>query len=194
MRRFAGFLPVLLASFALLPALALASPGAHGPNGEHLDGPAAGAAAGAGDGRPRMEAYTELFEMVAHLETDAVTAMINRYETNEPIDGAEVELEAGDRKVKASFDAQTGVYRFADKALTASLSAAGEHALVFTVAAGEDIDLVTGTLRVAADAHAHGAPWWRIALGTLAALAALALVFHFLRRRSSAPRIAGARP
>lgn len=41
---------------------AWASPGAHGPNGEHLDGPAAAAPAGS---LPRLETFSEAFELVA---------------------------------------------------------------------------------------------------------------------------------
>lgn len=179
--------------FLAAPLYALASPGAHGPNGEHLDGPAAGAAAAA-DGRPRMEAFTEMFELVAHLEHDALTAMINVYETNAPVDGADVELESGGITAKATFDPATGVYTFKDPKLIEALSKVGKHSLAFTVAQGEDFDIVAGALDVADPGHGHastGLRWWHVALGLLV-LAALAFVF--LRRRGSARRRSGARP
>ncbi|MHC9083517.1 hypothetical protein ACYX7E_00620 [Luteimonas sp. RIT-PG2_3] len=170
---------------------AQAAPGAHGPNGEHLDGPAAGAAA-ASDGRPRMESFTELFELVAHLEHDALTAMINVYETNVPVDGAEVELESNGVVAKATFDPQTGVYRFADPKLIAMLSEPGKHPLAFTITTADDFDIVASAMDVS-DAHAPSgaAPsrvWWL----ALTAVLLAALAFFFLRRRKPARRHAGA--
>jgi hypothetical protein len=175
----------------LFAGSAQAAPGAHGPNGEHLDGPAAGAAA-ASDGRPRMESFTELFELVAHLEHDALTAMINVYETNVPVDGAEVELESNGVVVKATFDPQTGVYRFADPKLIAMLSEPGKHPLAFTITTADDFDIVASAMDVG-DAHAPSgvAParvWWL----ALAAVLLAALAFFFLRRRKPARRHAGA--
>lgn len=183
-RRFALFLLLALA----LPLHA--APGAHGPNGEHLDGPAAGAVVS--DGRPRMEAFTELFELVAHLEDDALTAMINVYETNAPVDGAEVELESDGVTAKAAFDPTTGVYRFADPALLEKLRAPGKHSLAFTITAGDEFDIVAGALDVADHDHDHasgGLRWWHVVLGLLLAVAA----FLFLRPRSAGARASGAR-
>lgn len=180
------------ALFAVLFAgSAQAAPGAHGPNGEHLDGPAAGAA-GASDGRPRMESFTELFELVAHLEHDALTAMINVYETNVPVDGAEVELESNGVVVKATFDPQTGIYRFADPKLIAMLSEPGKHPLAFTITTEDDFDIVASAMDVA-DAHAQAGAmavrgWWP----ALAAALVAAIAFLFLRRRKPARRHAGA--
>lgn len=184
-------LSVAALSAVLLSGPVLAAPGAHGPNGEHLDGPAAGAAA-ASDGRPRMESFTELFELVAHLEHDALTAMINVYETNVPVDGAEVELESNGVTVKATFDPQTGVYRFADPKLIAMLSQPGKHPLAFTITTADDFDIVASAMDVSDD-HAHAAAplarnWWI----ALAVLVLAALAFFFLRRRNPAGRHAGA--
>lgn len=188
-------LSFVLASLLLFsaPSLSWASPGAHGPNGEHLDGPAAGAAA-ASDGRPRMEAFTELFEMVAHLERDALTAMISVYETNAPVDGADVELESDGLKAKATFDPATGVYTFKDPKLIASLSRAGKHSVAFTVTQGDDFDIVAGALDVksqAASTATGGLRWWHVAL---VVLVALSLVYLFLRTRNQRAHCAGVRP
>lgn len=138
-----------------LPALALATllactampatagPGAHGPNGEHLDGPATMVAAAA---FPRMEAKSETFELVATLLAGGLSVLIDRYETNEPVLGAALEVESGGIKARATFQADQGTYAVDDPKLLAQLRAAGEHALVFTLVAGQDSDLLDGTL------------------------------------------------
>lgn len=181
----------VLILLSLVPR-AFAAPGAHGPNGEHLDGPASAAAA-ASDGRPRMESFTELFELVAHLDHDAVTAMINVYETNAPVDGAAVELESGGTTVEAEFDATTGIYRFADPALVEALNAPGKHSLAFTIDTGDDFDIVAGALDVADAAHAHDGGALRWIAWSAALLLAVFLVVAILRRRRGGARLAGAR-
>lgn len=179
------FLPMLL--FALPLSLA-ANPGAHGPNGEHLDGPAAGASVS--DGRPRAEGYTELFEFVAHLEQGALTMMMNIYETNVPVDGADVEVEFNGIKDKAKFNPATGVYRFESKQLIEALSAPGKHPVAFNVSKGDDFDIVAGTLVVGELAHEHADSslrWWLLGIGLLFAV----VIVVFLRRTRR--RLAGAR-
>jgi len=178
------FLSLLLAS----PLSLTASPGAHGPNGEHLDGPAAGNASS--DGRPRAEGYSELFEFVAHLEQGALTMMMNVFETNEPVDGADVEIEFNGIKDKAKFNPVTGVYRFESAKLIEALSVPGKHPLAFNVTKGDDFDIVPGTLVVDADTHPHAGGslrWWLLGVGLLLAAA----IVVFLRRTRR--RLAGAR-
>lgn len=138
----------------LLSGLALASPGAHGPNGEHLDGPAA---VSAGSGLPRIEAHSEQFEIVGRLDASSLVLYVSRYETNEAVLGAQLDVELGNQKARAAFEAGPGSYRLSDRKLVDALQQAGNHALVFTVTAGDDSDLLDGTLAVAAhaaDAHA----------------------------------------
>jgi hypothetical protein len=179
---------ILLTLLCALPPALLASPGAHGPNGEHLDGPAAGSATS--DGRPRAEGYSELFEFVAHLEQGALTMMMNVFETNVPVDGADVEVEFKGIKDHAKFNPVTGVYRFENAKLLQALSVPGKHPLAFNVTKGDDFDIVPGTLVVDADTHEHASGslrWWLLGAGLL--LAAALVVF--LRR--SRRRLAGAR-
>lgn len=182
---------------ALLPLLMMAgtasfaAPGAHGPNGEHLDGPAP--VAGSGSTAPRFEAKSETFEMVATLRDDELSMLINRFETNEPVLDAKVEVEAGGLKAQAKFHADLGDYAVDDAAFLKAMKAPGEHAVVITVLAGADNDLLDGTLKTGnaqADAHGHAhdegaghghglslTAWLAIALAALAALA------WFLSRR-----------
>jgi hypothetical protein len=143
---------------------ALAAPGAHGPNGEHLDGPTTMRAASA---LPRVEAKSETFELVAELRASELAIVVDRYESNEPVLGAKLEVESGTLKAVAAFRAEQGDYAVTDAALLKALAAPGEHGLVFTLVAGSDSDLLDGTLvsaagRVATAAakddhgHAHG--------------------------------------
>ena len=64
-------------------AFAVASPGAHGPNGEHLDSPAQ--TASGTNAVPRMEAKSEAFELVGQLRDHEFSMLVNRFETNEPV-------------------------------------------------------------------------------------------------------------
>ena len=159
----------LLAAAALTLLLlenptALAAPGAHGPNGEHLDGPTTMRDAAA---LPRVEAKSETFEMVAELRASELAIVVDRFETNEPVLDAKLEVESGTLKAVAAFRAEQGDYVVTDAAMLKALAAPGEHGLVFTLVAGKDSDLLDGTLvgaagRVVATAatddhgHAHG--------------------------------------
>lgn len=153
MRSVSCFLSLLLG--LALNGPAWASPGAHGPNGEHLDGPPS-AQAGAGQ-RPRFEAHSELFEIVGQLGSGELLLFINRYESNEAVLGAKVELELGSAKAAAVYRAEQGAYAFADRALLAALARPGRHALVFTVTAGGETDLLDGSLPIAAQDTQHNA-------------------------------------
>lgn len=178
MKSFAAFL------FALsLIAGAFASPGAHGPNGEHLDGQANAAVTGS---VPRVETFSELFELVGQLSGGELSIMVDRYETNEPVLNGKMEVEYKGLKAVAKFHADMGDYAIDDARLVKALSAPGKHALLFTFIAGEESDLLEGTLDVrAAPADEHrDRPYWQwAALSALFAAAMGALAF-FLRRRS----------
>ncbi|MBC7734898.1 MAG: hypothetical protein H7306_23885 [Bacteriovorax sp.] len=122
---------------------ALAGPGAHGPNGEHLDGPTTVRAASA---LPRVEAQTDTFELVAELRPSELVIVIDRFESNEPVLGAKLEVESGTLKAVAAFRAEQGDYAVTDAALLKALAAPGEHGLVFTLVAGKESDLLDATL------------------------------------------------
>nr|WP_246295103.1 hypothetical protein [Schlegelella koreensis] len=140
----------------------VASPGAHGPDGEHLDGPPS--VTGRAGSAPRMESKSEQFELVATLGGGELSILIDRFETNEPVLNARVEIESGSLKAGAKFHADQGDYAVDDPALLKALSQPGSHPIVVTFVAGRDSDLLEGTLQVttavaAADpghGHAHG--------------------------------------
>jgi hypothetical protein len=138
-------------------SLAAAAPGAHGPNGEHLDEKTPSAA---GTALPRVEAKSELFELVAQLRRGELSILVDRYETNEPVLNAKLDVESGTLKATAAFRAEAGDYVVTDAALLKALATPGEHALVFTLVAADDADLLDGTLvsagaTTAASDHGH---------------------------------------
>ncbi len=140
------FTPAVLAAAVCLSAIA--GPGAHGPNGEHLDAPAAATAAG--HSRPRLEAKTEQFELVATLGGGEFSMLIDRFATNEPLLNAQVEVETGGLKAKAPFHDDIGDFAVADEAMLKLLATPGEHALVITIIHGNESDLLDATLKVSA--------------------------------------------
>jgi hypothetical protein len=177
--------PWLRAVFAVLMltvAPAFASPGAHGPNGEHLD--AATPAGGSSGSVPRFEASSETFELVGRLQGGELSILINRFATNEPVLQATVEVESGNLKAPAKFHADMGDYAIDDANLLKALSEPGDHPMVVSVLAGNESDLLDGTLTVAGaaldahghahdDSHAHGPSrtvWLALALAAVAAV------------------------
>ena len=178
------FFAAMLALLPLPPA-AFASPGAHGPNGEHLDAPTG--TKGAGASAPGVETFTEDFELLGHLSGGELSIMIDRYETNEPVLGADLEVQYKDLKAKAKFHADHGDYSVDDPKLLAALARPGAHALLFTLVAGDESDLLEGTLTVAAEAPLHdhddgiGKGW--LAAMAAAMIAAAAAIFAVRRRR-----------
>lgn len=177
------YLNLLFAGLLAISA-AIAGPGAHGPNGEHLDGKAT--TTGAASSVPRTETFTEAFELVGHLSGGELSIMIDRYETNEPVLNGTLEVQYKDLKAKATFHADLGDYAVDDPTFLAAISKPGSHALLFTLIAGEESDLLESTLTVAEKAtdHGHNQPISRIWLMTaIAAAAFAAAILIVLRQR-----------
>ncbi|WP_350295265.1 hypothetical protein [Limnohabitans sp. Rim8] len=168
----------------LMPLPAWAGPGAHGPNGEHLDAPMTGKA-NAMQASLQVEANSDLFELVATLTSGELSIFIDRFASNEPVLQAQVEVESGGLKAQAKFHADRGHYAIDDRAMLQKLSTPGEHPLVITVLAGKDSDLLDAVLRVpaalAVDDHHFHWEWW--ALGALATLVLLGMSVARLRKQ-----------
>ena len=93
---------------------------------------------------PRATAASPLFELVAVAGEGDLTIFLDRFDTNAPVEGATIEVETPSGPVTATSDAD--VYR-----LDASwLAEPGDYELLFTVTAGDDIDFLTGTLKIPA--------------------------------------------
>ena len=169
---------------ALMPLPSWAGPGAHGPNGEHLDAPTTGQA-NAMQVSLQVEATSDLFELVATLTGGELSIFIDRFASNEPVLQAQVEVESGGLKAQAKFQADVGHYAIDDPAMLQKLSTPGEHPLVITVLAGKDSDLLDAVLRVpaalAVDDHHFHWEWW--VLGALATLVLLGMSVARLRKQ-----------
>lgn len=189
--------------FVVLIAAA-AFPGAvwpHGPEGDHAD--AGGTNASASRASPRFEAASDTFEVVAVLAGAEFSMLIDQYETNAPVLGARVEVEAAGRKAQARFRADQGDYAVDDPAFAAALSLPGEHPVVLAVIAGDQSDLLSAVLVVPAREGKGSAlgggradqriPWlgWSIAVVAGAAVAALALRRRRARRLRDVPATKG---
>lgn len=124
---------------------------------------------------PRATARSNDFDLVAVLAGKQLVVWLDRAADNAPVDKAQIDVEAGPWKgvAKAAAD---GSYRVD----AATLAEAGGHELVFTVQAGDAVDLLPATLVVPAAALAESEGKGRVvggALGVLALLAALGWIF-----------------
>ncbi|WP_338848873.1 hypothetical protein V8J88_08015 [Massilia sp. W12] len=180
-----------LALNAALHTPALAGPGAHGPNGEHLDPPAHSASTS--QAAPRLETFSEAYELTARLQHDAFSIWIDRYDSNAPVLQAKLEVEFNGRKLQAALQAAHGDYLIKDAQFLQALAKPGKHALLFTLENGEDSDLLEGVLEVNApqSAPASGAPGlnWRsagVAAALLSAGGAMLAARAWRRRRAGA--------
>ncbi|MCU0919374.1 MAG: hypothetical protein MUF08_02835 [Burkholderiaceae bacterium] len=168
----------------LLPGWLLA-----GGGDDHSHGPAAAAPVAPTANVLRVEAASELFELVGVLDGDKLVVHLDRYTSNEPVTGAKMTVEGGPLKAAAAVEGD-GVYTVA----APGLAEPGTHALVFTVQAGETSDLLTGELVVASPAaaadHPHAFDWRsmaRPALTGLVVVLVLAAGLFAWRRRPAQP-------
>jgi hypothetical protein len=185
------------------PLSVLAGPGAHGPDGQHLDAPAAGA--GAVGAAPRVEAKTEIFELVGTLKGGEFSVLIDRFASNAPVLNAKVEVEFGPIKAVAKFQADVGDYTVDDAAFLKAISKPGAHPLVFTLVVGDESDLLDGTLTISAaledQSHSHGqtyfgmSRWVAIGAGAVAFVLLIVggLFFRSRMKRNASRPYAGSR-
>lgn len=171
----------------LLPVLASEAFAHGGEDHAHAEAPAAQVQ---DSGQSRIETVTESFELVGGLQGGALSVFVDRYETNAPVLDGRIEVELdGNVKAAGKFRPEHGDYVFDDARLTQALHAPGRHALVFTLAAGSDSDLLEGTLDVQGDvpaARKNGLPWTWAGAGLLAVLASIAVAAQRRRSRQAA--------
>lgn len=162
--------PCVLAAL-WLAALLPGRPWAHGDE-DHSHAEAKPAAPVAGALSLRVEAASELFELVGELRGDQLVIYLDHFASNEPVLGARIAVEGGPLKATGTVE-RDGRYSLA----AASLATPGRHALVFTVQAGELSDLLTGDLIVPAPPAAASASeaGWAVWAGDRAGQAVLVL-------------------
>jgi RND family efflux transporter MFP subunit len=98
---------------------------------------------------PRVDASSTTFELIAVYRANTLTIFVDRFITNEPVTGAQVEVDTPKGTVMAK-ENPDGTY-----ALPADWAAAGGNFdLIFTVTAGSDLDVLTGTLKLPSTATA----------------------------------------
>ncbi len=142
----------------------------------------------AGPALPRFTANSDLFETVGVLGAAELSFLIDRYETNEPVLDAKVELESGSLKSPLVFHADHAGYSMPSEAFKKP----GTYAVTLTITAGDQSDLLTGELVVPEPdaAHASHAPTklWGLWSGIAAAVLALAAVVIWRLRQRGAGR------
>ncbi|WPB83765.1 efflux RND transporter periplasmic adaptor subunit [Sediminicoccus rosea] len=136
---------------------------------------------------PRAETHSDLFEIVSVLQPGGVlTIYADRWSDNAPVDGS-VTLTIDGQEVAAE---RQGIGLFVVR--SPLLARPGPRDVVFTVSAGEEMDLLTARLDVPELATTQGAAASALALlrgtATQLALGALLLVVGVLLGRSSVRR------
>jgi hypothetical protein len=165
-------------SISLLLALFASSVFAHG--GE--DHGAASSAIPTTSAWPSAEAHSDDFELFAQLRGERLTVYLDGYADNQPVANASIELESAGftTQMKAQSPGQYS-------AEAAPLAQPGEHALTFTLRAGEQFDLLETPLMVrapAAEPSSSAGFSWRWGVASLIALLLSALL---LARRYARP-------
>ena len=164
----ARFILALFLLSLVLITKAVASPGAHGPNGEHLDTRTKVAAST----NPKFESFTETFELAGELLENQLVIYLHDFKTNTPIANASIDLELGEMTASAEFSAQQQAYIVTKQALLTQLKQAGLHEIVMTILTEENGDLLVANLEnhqavettnthenAEHDDHHHDFPW-----------------------------------
>ena len=133
----------------LFTLLILMMPAAAHAHAGHDD---AAPVATSGTAAPRTEAHSDLFELVLTVRNGVAILFLDRYATNEPIEGATIEV-AEDEATMSAEAQLDGTYRLS----APWLARPGRHELVFTVTAGEQSDLLNASVDVPLDEHAAAA-------------------------------------
>ena len=92
---------------------------------------------------PRADASSNDFELVAIARAGKLRIYLDTFRGNEPVDGAEIEVDGPGGTVKATAEGE-GVYA----APAPWLGKAGDHDFAVTVSAGGTIDVLTATLTI----------------------------------------------
>lgn len=161
---------VVFSSLALSKMVS-ASPGAHGPNGEHLDTSNSVLASF----NPKFESFTESFELLGELFDTQLVIYLHDFKTNVPIEGADIELESGELSARAQYSDTLKAYVLTEQNMLELLNIEGEHEIVLTVMTQDNGDLLLANLNTTkvhvADAQHdddhHHIPWFEMFIALL---------------------------
>ncbi len=92
---------------------------------------------------PRADASSNDFELVAVARGDKLRLYLDRFRTNEPVNGATLEIDAAGATLQAAPDGD-GAYVIA----APFLARPGSYDLAITVQAGDLVDVLTATLTI----------------------------------------------
>ena len=163
-----------------------AAPGAHGPNGEHLDSLPMQQAV---NDDPRFEAVSDLFEIVGTLTSGQLVLFVSDYASNAPVLNAQVEIESHGINAVALFRETGGDYVISDGPLQEKLLQAGEYPLVITVFTQTEADLLSAVLshpaQNAEEQHHHGLSV-KLIFSSLLLLVALCFLSYWSGRKHTA--------
>jgi hypothetical protein len=162
-----------------LALLACVTGSAHAHGGEdHGDEAPVVQTVHAPDEQARASTQTASFELVAVLRAPVLTLYIDRFDNNQPVSDATVELESGAFKAVAKASAP-GVYTVQ----ASELAQVGRHPLTVSVQTADDADLLNVVLHTAehdegkADHdQAKAAPWGRMVAWVVGAAALLGVL------------------
>ena len=145
-----------------------------------------------GKASPRIEAHSDLFELVGIVEAAGLTIYLDRFRDNTPVTDARLEIEvqsgANQAPIKAAAEARPdGTYLFKGD----FLAKPGSYALQISITAGSDVDILAGNLDIAnPDAGRNPGPtlaaYRNWIVGGALVLAGVAAAFFLLRRRRTA--------
>jgi hypothetical protein len=144
------------------PFSSAAAPGAHGPNGEHLTTEPSNI----GELMPRVETFSDQFELVAELLPDAMVIQLHHFQDNSPVRAATIEFETAEVSASAVYDEKLQQYRITSPELLTQLAKPQPHELVVTIMTEDQADLLVASFTpqspaIPADHHDHDAiPIW----------------------------------
>lgn len=135
---------------------------------------------------PRAVTATEEFEVVAALEGKKLWIYVDRFDNNEPVVNAKVEIEGAGLKGVAS-ETTPGTYLLD----VATPLQPAKHPLTISVEAGDSVDLLSATLDtstpVANRSHAHGWSEW-VVWGISGVLLLMTGILFAVRRHKRAKK------
>lgn len=161
---------ILIAALALGTAVLSTPSFAHGDD-DHGAAPAASAAPAV----PKLVAEGSELELVATAKGHDLTIYLDRRDSNEPVDGAKIEVMGEDIPQTVAKELGNGVYEIEGE----WVDEPGSKALTFTVTAGSTMDLLAGVLvipAVAADHDGATSMWSTLLARPELLLLALALI------------------